>query len=137
MDDLAVTVGSDASLYPMSDLARYLTQTNVAATEWDPYPLPAESIRAGDPAARVHWCRVSGPGEPAYYAGLWTAQPSTFDYTFELNEALVVLEGHFIVTVEGHAPVHFRAGDVATFRRGARTRWEVVAPMKKFFVDTP
>ena len=120
----------------MSD-AHVIRKTRIDAGDWQPYALPAASIVAGDPAAQVHWLRVSGDGEPPYYAGLWTAEPSTFDFRFELNETAHVLEGHVVVSQEGGPTLDLRAGDVATFPRGAVTRWEVRARLKKVFVDTP
>jgi uncharacterized cupin superfamily protein len=116
---------------------QHIASTRVDAERWEPYPLPAATIVAGDPAARVHWARVSGPGEPPYYAGVWTAEPSTFDFVFELNETAVILEGDLVVTQQGGPTLHLRPGDVATFPRGARTRWEIRSRLKKVFVDTP
>jgi uncharacterized cupin superfamily protein len=121
----------------MIDHDKHIAKTRIDATHWEPYPLPKETIVAGDPAAQVHWARVSKPGQPAYYSGLWTAQPSTFDYTFELNEFAHILEGHVVVTQVDGPTLDLRAGDVATFPKGARTRWEVRAAMKKVFIDTP
>ncbi len=114
-----------------------IAKTRTDSDAWDPYPLPAETIVSGDPAAKVHWARVSAPGEPAYYAGVWTAEPSTFNFAFELNETAVILEGEIVVTQEGGPTLHLRAGDVATFPKGARTRWEIRSRLKKVFVDTP
>jgi uncharacterized cupin superfamily protein len=121
----------------MAERSSLIAKTRIDATTWEPYPMPRELFVEGDARAQVHWLRVSGPGEPPYYAGLWTAQPSVFNYTFELNETLHVLEGHVVVRQEGGPTLDLRAGDVATFPRGAVTRWEVREPFKKVFVDTP
>lgn len=114
-----------------------ITKTRIDAPDWDPYPLPADTIVEGDPAARVHWARASGPGEPVYYAGIWTAEPSVFDYTFELNETAHIVAGRVIVAQQDGPTLDLRAGDVAVFPRGARTRWTVVESLKKVFIDTP
>jgi uncharacterized cupin superfamily protein len=114
-----------------------IAKTRIDATSYEPYPMPEEILVEGDPAAQVHWARASGPGEPPYFAGLWTAQPSTFDYTFELNEFAHILEGHVVVSQEGGPTLDLRPGDIATFPKGARTRWHIRAPLKKAFVDTP
>jgi uncharacterized protein len=113
-----------------------VTKTRIDATTWEPYPLPKETIREGDPAGQVHWLRVSGAGEPPYYAGIWTAQPSVFDYAFEMNETLHVLDGHVVVAVEGGPTIDLRPGDVVSFPKGSKTRWHVKAPFKKVFVDS-
>lgn len=121
----------------MSDRSLYIAKTNIAATHWEPYPMPKESLVEGDPAATVHWARASGEGEPAYYAGVWTAEPSTFDYDFAMNETAHILEGHVVVSQKGGPTLDLRPGDVATFPKGAKTRWHVRERMKKVFVDTP
>ncbi len=118
--------------------AKTVTKTRIDATSsWEPYPLPKETIKEGDPNGQVHWLRVSGAGEAPYYAGIWTCQPSVFDYRFELNESLHVLEGHVVVSQEGGPTIDMRPGDVVSFPKGAMTRWAVKAPFKKVFVDTP
>jgi uncharacterized cupin superfamily protein len=121
----------------MTEQSTLSHKTRIDATTWEPYPMPPGSIVSGDPAAAVHWIRVSGAGEPAYYAGLWTAEPSTFDWSFELDETAHILEGHVVVTQKGGPTLDLRAGDVVAFRKGAVTRWEVRQRLKKVFVDTP
>jgi uncharacterized cupin superfamily protein len=114
-----------------------ISKTTIHASTWEPYPMPKEILVKGDPAARVHWLRASGHGEPPYYTGLWTAEPSVFDYTFEMNETLHVLEGYVVVTQKDGPTLDLRPGDVATFPKGAVTRWDVREPFKKVFVDSP
>jgi len=121
----------------MAETNKPIQKTRIDATTWEPYPMPKEILVEGDPAAQVHWLKVSAEGEPAYYAGLWTAQPSTFDYTFPMNETAHVLEGHVVVTRKDGPDVDLRPGDLVSFPAGAVTRWHVRAPFKKFFIDTP
>jgi uncharacterized cupin superfamily protein len=115
---------------------RTIAKTTIHASSYEPYPMPEEIRVEGDPAAKVHWLRASAAGEPPYYAGLWTAQPSVFDYTFEMNETLHVLEGRVVVTQKDGPTLDLRPGDVATFPKGAVTRWDVREPFKKVFVDS-
>lgn len=121
----------------MSNTSKHIAKTRVDAANWEPYPMPKEILVEGDPVAKVHWARVSAQGEPGYYAGIWTAQPSVFDYTFEMNETAHILEGHVVVTQKDGPTLELRPGDVATFPKGAVTRWTVRAALKKVFVDTP
>jgi uncharacterized cupin superfamily protein len=122
----------------MTTNAKHIAKTRVdSATSWDDYPLPAETIVEGVPAAKVHWLRVSGAGEPAYYAGVWTVEPCTFDYVFEMNETAHIVEGKVVVVQHDGPTLELGPGDVATFPKGARTRWQVRAHLKKVFVDTP
>jgi uncharacterized cupin superfamily protein len=121
----------------MDDRTRTIAKTTIAATTWEPYPLPPETIVAGEPNAKVHWLRATGEAATAYYAGLWTVEPCTFDYVFAMNEAAHIVEGHVVVTQKDGPALHLRAGDVASFPKGAVTRWEVRERLKKFFVDTP
>jgi uncharacterized cupin superfamily protein len=104
-----------------------------ATTPWDDYPLPPASIVEGTPAAKVHWLRM----ESAYYAGLWTVERCTFDYRFEMNETAHILAGRVTVAQEGGPTLELGPGDVASFPKGATTRWTVKEKLKKFFVDTP
>ena len=120
----------------MTDTSRHIAKTRTdSQSGWEAYPLPKDTIVKGEPGAMVHWARVQA--DPPYYAGVWTVQPCTFDFAFEMNETAHVLEGHVVVTQQDGPTLELRAGDVATFPKGAKTRWEVRAPFKKIFVDTP
>jgi len=121
----------------MNDRTKHIAKSNRGASTWEPYPLAEETIVAGKPNAKVHWLRATGEGAAAYYAGLWSVEPCTFDYVFAMNEAAHVIEGHVVITQKGGPTIELRAGDVASFPKGAETRWEVRERLTKFFVDTP
>ncbi len=103
---------------------------------WEAYPMPAGTVRSGDPGAKVRWLRVSGEGEPPYYAGIWSAEPSIFEWRFDMDETLHVLAGRVVVSVQGGDVLDLRPGDVASFPRGTVTQWDVREPFRKVFVDS-
>jgi uncharacterized cupin superfamily protein len=121
----------------MTTPARSIVKVSAATTTFETYPMPKEILVEGDPKAQVHWVHASTEGAPTYYAGLWTAEPSVFDWTFELSETAHILEGHVVVTQQGGPTVELRAGDVAFFPKGTVTRWHVRERLKKVFVDAP
>ncbi len=45
-----------------------------------------------------------------------------------------ILEGHSVVTEEGGAPVHLRAGDSFIMRPGFKGTWEVIETTRKDYV---
>ena len=112
-----------------------MTATRLETATWQPFPIPAEQILEGDPAATVCWIHASAAGEPTYWSGLWTAQPSRFRWNFDVHETAHILEGHIRVTEDSGEVREFKAGDIAYFPKGAKTVWEILAPLKKLFVD--
>jgi uncharacterized cupin superfamily protein len=43
-------------------------------------------------------------------------------------------QGYCIITPEGLAPIHPRAGDIVIIEPGMRGTWAVVEPVRKYFV---
>lgn len=108
----------------------------IDATDWQPYPIDAAQILEGDPKAEVQWLQVSGEGEPAYYAGIWSADRSRFTWRFDMNESAHILAGRIRVTDERGRGREYKTGDVVFFPKGSRTEWLVIEPLRKFFVDS-
>jgi uncharacterized cupin superfamily protein len=66
---------------------------------------------------------------------VWRADPATYDYLFENDEAFHVVEGAAIVELpDSDERIDLRAGDVAYFRAGTRSIWTITQPFKKFTV---
>ena len=105
----------------------------VDTTEYEPYN-GFDAVLEGDPAAGVAWLRTTSSGEGVLYAGMFTVAPSRFRYTFAADESLHVLEGEVEIDIDGGPMVRLTAGDIASFARGARSTWTVLAALKKFFV---
>jgi uncharacterized protein len=93
-----------------------------------------DAVLAGDPAAQVAWLRTTSGGDGMLYAGMFTAQPSTFRYTFGGDETFHVIDGDLDIAVDGGATVTLKPGDIASFPKGARSTWTIRAPFRKFFV---
>jgi uncharacterized cupin superfamily protein len=104
-----------------------------APAAYEPFHGFAEVLE-GDPTAGVAWLRTTATGDGTLYAGIFVVQPSRFRYDFAHDECLHLIEGDVEIVVEGEAPVHLRAGDVASFSAGTTSTWTVRTPLRKFFV---
>ena len=74
-----------------------------------------------------------------YYAGFWRVPagevPGPFDYESELDETIHVLEGALTIEVDGGPTLELRAGDLASFEKGTKTRWTLrEVPFREVFV---
>lgn len=101
--------------------------------DYEPYD-GFDAVLAGDPAGAVAWLRTASGGDGVLYAGMFTVAPSTFRYAFAGDETVHVLEGDVEISLDGGPSVRLRPGDIASFPKGARSTWTVVAALKKFFV---
>jgi uncharacterized cupin superfamily protein len=64
--------------------------------------------------------------------GIWTKEPSTFDWSYDEQEVCYFLEGDVTVkTAEGE--VHVRKGDLVTFPRGLTCTWVVKGAVRKHY----
>lgn len=88
---------------------------------------------------KVQWLRKPGDGDrPALSGGIWTVTPEDapepFDLTFEWEETLYIIEGHLRIEIIGGETFDLTDGSMASFNKGAKTRWTIVAPTTEFFV---
>jgi uncharacterized cupin superfamily protein len=87
----------------------------------------------------VQWIRRFGEGgRPALACGYWHVNPAEapepFDLVMEADETIHIIDGHLRIQVEGGDEYELTAGTAASFNKGARTRWAVLAPTVEFFV---
>ena len=68
------------------------------------------------------------------YAGLWQSTPGKWRVAYDEWEYCHILEGHSILTEDGGAAQHLRAGDAIVIRPGFRGSWEVVETTRKEYV---
>ena len=93
-----------------------------------------DSVLHGDPAAGVSWLRTTSARGGTLLAGVFTAQPSTFRYTFGADESLHVVAGDVTIELDSGGSVRLRAGDIASFAAGETSTWTVHEALRKFFV---
>lgn len=97
----------------------------------DSFPVPAAWVEAGAPEATARILLESGDG--GLVAGVWHCTAGTFQWHFECDEIIYVLDGAVEVEHEGQRRL-FEPGSLVFFPLGARTRWRVDSHVRKLFV---
>lgn len=97
----------------------------------DPFPIREDWILRGTPAATVRFLAQSGDG--GVVAGVWDCTAGSFQWHFECDEIIYVLDGDVEVEHEGQRQ-RFERGSLVFFPVGARTRWHVARRIRKLFI---
>jgi uncharacterized cupin superfamily protein len=92
-------------------------------------PDPSRLI-SGDPV-HTTWNAEDHDG---LYAGVWQSTPGAWRVVYDEWEFCHILAGHSILTEDGGAPRHLRAGDAFVIRPGFTGVWEVVETTRKEYV---
>jgi uncharacterized cupin superfamily protein len=64
--------------------------------------------------------------------GIWSCEPSTFDWHYDQTETCYVLQGEVTVKTADEE-VDIESGDLVTFPQGLDCVWEVKAPIRKHY----
>lgn len=88
---------------------------------------------------QVQWLRSPGDGGNEHLsAGIWSVTPQDapepFDLPIEEDETIYIVSGHLHIEVLDGDTFDLKAGSMASFSNGAKTRWTVVEPTIEFFV---
>jgi uncharacterized cupin superfamily protein len=88
---------------------------------------------------QVQWLRRNGDGgNDALAAGIWKVTPEDAPKAFDLpiteDETIYIVSGHLRIEVIGGDSFDLKAGSMASFSQGTKTRWQVVEPTVEFFV---
>jgi uncharacterized cupin superfamily protein len=110
-----------------------VAQSTVDTQSYEPFT-GFDAVLSGDPDAKVAWLRTESGGEGVLFAGMFTAEPSVFRYTFGGDESFHLLDGSLTIEVDGGDTVEVNPGDVVSFSKGSVSTWTIHQPMKKFFV---
>ncbi|MCM2292156.1 cupin domain-containing protein [Allorhizobium sp. BGMRC 0089] len=108
-------------------LTQHFDLAGIEPEEGAPDP---QRIVSGAPRFRT-WSLEEADG---LYAGVWEATPGAWRVSYEEWEYFSILSGHSILTEEGGAPLHLRAGDRLIIRPGFKGIWEVVETTRKDYV---
>lgn len=92
----------------------------------------ADRLVAGTPAFRTWNAYESADSKT--YCGIWEATPGTWRIHYDEWESCTLLSGHSVVTPDGAAPVHLRAGDTMVLEPGFSGTWQVIETTRKSYV---
>jgi len=101
-------------------------------------PLPLQpmtgapaTITLGTPNFRAAPYAASADGGTS--SGIWASDgPSTFEWRFESDETVYILQGQVDVTYQGHQ-FSLRPGDTAVFQAGTQAVWHVPEKVLKSY----
>ena len=68
------------------------------------------------------------------YAGIWEATPGKWRIVYDEWEYFHILSGLSIVTEDGGAETHLKAGNSMILRPGFKGTWEVIETTRKDYV---
>ncbi|MDN7674873.1 cupin domain-containing protein [Burkholderia oklahomensis] len=100
-----------------------------------PSPIDPAWILEGNPVARSGQWSCSPDSTTSMW--VWDCTAGRFNWHFDCDETIHVIEGEVIVTPEGHAPRTLRAGDAALFHAGSRAEWHVPRYVRKHAILRP
>ena len=93
--------------------------------------LPAHEIREGSAEASCLFTAQSADRKAA--AGFWSCDVGTYEFVFDYDEFVYVIEGEMIVEQDGESQ-RLAEGDTAHFPQGVTTTWRVLRKVTKYFV---
>jgi uncharacterized protein len=97
-----------------------------------PSPIRAGWVLEGNPIARNKLVSVSADGAARSY--IWDCTAGRFNWFYEADETIYVIEGGVVVKDASGAVRRLRAGDTYLFPAGARTEWHVETYIRKFAI---
>ncbi len=100
-----------------------------------PSPINPDWILDGRPVARCGQWSCSSDSTTSMW--VWDCTAGRFNWYFECDETIHVIEGEVIVSSDGHEPRTLRAGDAALFHAGSRAEWHVPEYVRKHAILRP
>ena len=100
-----------------------------AVVDLQPAPIDPSWILSGAPRARCANLARSTDGES--WTDHWDCTSGSFEWRYDLDETIHVLEGSATITDETGRTWTVKAGDIVTFRPGTRARWVVPTYVRK------
>ena len=111
----------------MNDVVRF----DIASVEPEEGAPAPDRLISGEPRFRT-WNVEEADG--GVYAGIWESTPGKWRILYDEWEYFHILEGHSVVTPDGGAPIHLKAGDRLILRPGFKGAWEVIETTRKDYV---
>jgi uncharacterized cupin superfamily protein len=101
----------------------------VAEESLNPSPIYPNWILEGNPVARNKVLSSSADGTASTL--IWDCTAGRFNWFYDVDETIYVLEGGVVVRDHGGAARRLRAGDTIFFPAGARAEWHVEDYIRK------
>lgn len=95
----------------------------------DPSPIEPSWVIEGNPEAHSRLLSTSACNTAKTV--IWSCTEGKFNWYYDLDETVVILEGSIVLESEGMSPTRYGVGDVIVFRRGARAKWHVEGYVRK------
>jgi uncharacterized cupin superfamily protein len=132
-------VRSYARIGRVTGLARRIKMVHSARADYVVDQVDAEGYEPdmvdGAQVGEFHQIEPAGVSRAKLDVCLWRANPATYEYLFENDEAFHVIEGAATVELpDTGESIDLRAGDLAYFGAGTRSIWTITQPFKKFTV---
>ena len=99
------------------------------SVELKPAPIVPDWVRGGDPVARA--AEISRSADGTAFTVIWECTGGKFDWTYDFDETIHILEGSIVLHDCGNAPTRLGPGDVVFFPKGSQVSWEVEGYVKK------
>jgi uncharacterized protein len=106
-----------------------LIETAYCNVDLTPSPIEPSWIIEGNPEARSGLLSISACKTASTL--IWSCTEGKFNWYYDLDETIVILEGSIVLEGEGMPPKRYGVGDVIHFRRGAHAKWHVEGYVKK------
>src|SRR5579862_1692321 len=94
---------------------------DVGAVHLSPSPIRPKWVLEGNPIARNKLISASADGAASSY--IWDCTAGRFNWFYEVEETIYVIEGGVILRDEKGVARRLRAGDTYFFAAGARAEW--------------
>jgi uncharacterized cupin superfamily protein len=107
------------------------TVQNAMSVPLDPWPIPADQIKDGQPEARG--MVIARSDDRRTFTGVWECTPGTFDWTYTWDETISVIVGRVTITSKSGESQVFQTGDVAHFPIGLEATWTVHETVRKVY----
>jgi len=92
-------------------------------------PIEKKDILEKDPQAKGKDIFTS---ENKFFVGIWEANISKFNYTYEEDEACYILKGKAIVKKK-NKKIELNPGDLVFFKKGESVVWQILSKLRKIY----
>jgi hypothetical protein len=116
-------------MQPEKPMPLALIETGHYKMDLDPSPIEPSWIIEGNPEARSRL--LSSSARNTAKTMVWSCTEGKFNWYYDLDETIVILEGSIVLESEGMPPKRYGVGDVIFFRRGAHAKRHVEGYVRK------